>query len=325
MPRTPTEPHSGDRHVGADGQHRANAPTFSPIVAQTRTTHRSVGPTAYDCVRIVVVRGGSAILLGEFGIRHVKVGDVVLLAPSTLCGSEPEDWYTATTLYLDRDFLVDQVFWQYATAFVDRLDAQRFVESEFPEAAQVLTLGEARVGLLKPWLDELAALSAKGRRRSGSTGRRRCCSRSSMSSPRIWSSPTALLRVDDPPPVRPSARPPVPRHRQFVPVRDEARRAADMLRGPLDERWTLVQLAQLVHLSPSQLGRVFVEAFGTSPIAYLTMLRIEQMAHLLRTTSQPVTTITHQVGWHDPDFASRQFRRVVGIPPSRYRRRATYR
>lgn len=72
----------------------------------------------------------------------------------------------------------------------------------------------------------------------------------------------------------------------------------------------------------SQLGRVFAPAFGTSPIAYLTMLRIERMAHLLRTTDQPVAVIAHQVGWRDPDFASRQLRRSVGIPPSAYRRPA---
>ncbi|GAA5149641.1 hypothetical protein GCM10025768_13090 [Microbacterium pseudoresistens] len=108
-------------------------------------------------------------------------------------------------------------------------------------------------------------------------------------------------------------------------MRDEARRAAELLRDSLQERWTLDGLAQTVHLSPSQLGRVFVEAYGTSPIAYLAMLRIQQMAHLLHTTDQSVAVIAHQVGWRDPDFASRQFRRRVGTPPSEYRRRAARR
>ena len=33
----------------------------------------------------------------------------------------------------------------------------------------------------------------------------------------------------------------------------------------------------------------------------------------------PIAVIAREVGWSDPDFAARQFRRSVGIAPSRYR------
>lgn len=54
-------------------------------------------------------------------------------------------------------------------------------------------------------------------------------------------------------------------------------------------------------------------------MAYLTMLRTERMAELLRATDASVKAIAREVGWKDPDFASLQFRRSVGVPPSRYR------
>ncbi len=38
-----------------------------PVSARTGTVHRPVGPVAYDCVRVIVVRDGSAILFSEFG------------------------------------------------------------------------------------------------------------------------------------------------------------------------------------------------------------------------------------------------------------------
>lgn len=79
------------------------------------------------------------------------------------------------------------------------------------------------------------------------------------------------------------------------------------------------RLANEVHLSRSQVGRLFVEAFGKSPIAYLTMLRTERMAALLRTTDTPIAKIAQEVGWSDPDFAARQFRRSVGVTPRSYR------
>lgn len=132
---------------------------FTPILARTGSVHEPLRPVAYDCVRIGVVRAGSAILYSEFGEQPVKVGDVVALGAHTLCGIEPEGWITVTTIYLDRDYLVDQFFWQHAGSLRDRLDAQDFMDDVYAEPAQILHLGEDRAGLLMPWLDELVALS----------------------------------------------------------------------------------------------------------------------------------------------------------------------
>lgn len=83
---------------------------FVPIVAHTKTVHRALSPVSFDCVKFIVVRAGSAIHSSEFGERLVTTGDVIALDANTLCGSEPEDWITVTTLYLDTNYLVDQVF-----------------------------------------------------------------------------------------------------------------------------------------------------------------------------------------------------------------------
>ncbi|CEH08414.1 Protein of unknown function [Propionibacterium freudenreichii] len=78
---------------------------FSPVLARTRSIHAPISPIAYDCVKLIFVRSGSAVLLSEFGEQPVAVGDVVALGANTLCGSEPEGWVTVTTLYLDLDCL----------------------------------------------------------------------------------------------------------------------------------------------------------------------------------------------------------------------------
>lgn len=87
---------------------------YQPVLARTRTVHRPVGPVAYDCVKVIVVRSGSAILFSEFGQKPVNVGDVVILGANVLCGSEPEGHITVTTVYPDTDYVIDQVFWQHA-------------------------------------------------------------------------------------------------------------------------------------------------------------------------------------------------------------------
>ena len=103
----------------------------------------------------------------------------------------------------------------------------------------------------------------------------------------------------------------MPRVRRFVPLRAEARQARDLLQGALSESWTLVALAEQVHLSPKQLSRVFVDAFGKTPITYLTMLRVERMAYLLRNEAISVAAAGKAVGWSSRSRAAGRCHSVV--------------
>ncbi|GAA1553407.1 helix-turn-helix domain-containing protein [Brevibacterium picturae] len=288
---------------------------FHPVHARTRSVRSTLRPVAYDCVKLIFVRAGSAILLSEFGEQSVTVGDVVTLGANTLCGSEPDGFITATTLYLNRDYLVDQVFWQHAELLADRLHAQDFMDELYTEPAQILHLGEERAGMLMPWLDEMVSLSIDG-----------------ASPARFYRLQALLFAVFDvvtpyvrttparrSPTQRKATRPGLPLHRRFAPLRAEARAAVELLRDAPAERWSLHELAVAVHLSPSQLGRVFVDAYGITPMTYLTTLRAEQLARSLRETNMPIEQAMREVGWHSRGHAARMFRQCVGVSPTRYR------
>lgn len=294
---------------------RHEATEYCPIVARTRAIHVPIAPVAYDCVKLIFVRSGSAILLSEFGEKPVTVGDVIALGANTLCGSEPEGAISVTTVYLDRDYTVDQVFWQHAALLADRWDAQDFADELYSEPAQILHLGEDRAGMLMPWLDELVILSIDG-----------------PSPDRFYRLQALLFAVLDvitpyvaTTPVRETStqrratHPSMPRHRHFIPLRAEAREAAELLSQEPAERWSLQELAAAVHLSPSQLGRVFTDAYGKTPMTYLTTLRAEHLARLLRETDLPIEVAMREVGWHSRGHAARLFRQCVGVTPARYR------
>lgn len=305
--RTPIGPGS----LAGEATQRA----FSPVVARTESVHQRRDPIAYDCVKLIFVRAGSAWLFSEFGERPVRVGDAVLLAANTLCGAEPEQWVTVTTLYLDRDYVVDQVFWQHAAVLSDRLEAKDFLAARYAEAAQVLRLGEHRAGCLMPWLDELAQLSLNG-----------------PAPERFYRMQALLFAVLDvvspfvkttavrqSPTQRKAALPGAPALRRLAPLRAEARTAVELLRSAPAQRWTLAELAAAVHLSVAQLGRVFVDAYGQTPMTYLMTLRAEHLARLLRETDLPIETAMRKVGWHSRGHAARLFGQSVGVTPTRYR------
>ncbi|WP_350278183.1 AraC family transcriptional regulator [Kribbella sp. HUAS MG21] len=95
--------------------------------------------------------------------------------------------------------------------------------------------------------------------------------------------------------------------------------AMRLLEADLAQPWTLEQLGARVNLAPGYLVRLFGKSVGMSPIAYLNRIRAERAAGLLIETELPVATIGASVGWHDPSHATRRFRSVFGLSPSRYR------
>jgi AraC family L-rhamnose operon transcriptional activator RhaR len=89
------------------------------------------------------------------------------------------------------------------------------------------------------------------------------------------------------------------------------------------ERVDLDQLAGMAHMSKRNFMRSFHAATGTSPIAHLIQLRVNQAASLLRRTQLSVTEIAFQVGFGDSNYFARQFRALLGVTPSQYRQQHT--
>lgn len=84
------------------------------------------------------------------------------------------------------------------------------------------------------------------------------------------------------------------------------------------EKIALATLARLCHLSPSQFSRVFRREHGITFSAYLMRLRIDKARELLACPPVLVTQVGFAVGFNDLSYFSRMFRRLVGVPPTRY-------
>jgi transcriptional regulator GlxA family with amidase domain len=67
--------------------------------------------------------------------------------------------------------------------------------------------------------------------------------------------------------------------------------------------------------------RRFTEATGFSPIDYVQRLRVEDAKRRLERTEAPVDEISWKVGYEDPAFFRRLFKRTTGLSPGLYRRR----
>ena len=77
-------------------------------------------------------------------------------------------------------------------------------------------------------------------------------------------------------------------------------------------------IAKAVGVSRSHLYRVFMANVGQSPIDYLTDYRISEACYLLKNSHLSIAEIAVSVGFFDQFYFSRVFKKVKGVPPSRY-------
>jgi transcriptional regulator GlxA family with amidase domain len=81
------------------------------------------------------------------------------------------------------------------------------------------------------------------------------------------------------------------------------------------------QMGERSGLNPRTFARRFIAASGYPPMEYVHSLRIEEAKQILETESLSVDEVSHQVGYEDPAYFRRLFKRKVGLTPARYRRK----
>lgn len=83
----------------------------------------------------------------------------------------------------------------------------------------------------------------------------------------------------------------------------------------------VTQMVALAGLPERTFKRRFAQATGMSPLEYVHMLRLEEAKQMLESGDAPIEHIAAEVGYQDPSFFSRLFRRKVALTPAQYRRR----
>ncbi|MGH7809578.1 MAG: GlxA family transcriptional regulator [Candidatus Binatia bacterium] len=81
------------------------------------------------------------------------------------------------------------------------------------------------------------------------------------------------------------------------------------------------QAARQSGISERSFKRRFKKATGHTPIDYVQRLRVDEAKRRLERTDAAVDEIGWQVGYEDPTFFRRLFKRVTGVTASAYRRR----
>ncbi len=79
------------------------------------------------------------------------------------------------------------------------------------------------------------------------------------------------------------------------------------------------ELAKLCNLSLSSFKREFKKVFNDTPNNYMTDLKLKRAKELLSVTEMPISEIAFGVGFNDPLYFTRAFKKKIGSSPSQYR------
>jgi AraC family transcriptional regulator len=90
----------------------------------------------------------------------------------------------------------------------------------------------------------------------------------------------------------------------------------------LGEPLRIERLASSVHMSPFHFARLFKEATGRPPHAYLTARRVERAKELLSEDSLPLVHVACSVGFQTQGHFTEVFRRYAGLTPRHFRLQA---
>jgi len=84
---------------------------------------------------------------------------------------------------------------------------------------------------------------------------------------------------------------------------------------------SLDELSRELDISPYYFSKLFKEETGSNFVEYLTGLRMDQAKVMLKDESLSMKEICAVIGYSDPNYFSRIFKKNVGLTPTEYRER----
>jgi len=94
----------------------------------------------------------------------------------------------------------------------------------------------------------------------------------------------------------------------------------DWIKNNISQDISLVQMGNVVGLSPQHLSRCFKQAMGESPYQYLLEIRMNEAKRLLRGGDHSMTEVAFATGYSSPSHFSTAFRKATGMAPTQFQK-----
>lgn len=94
--------------------------------------------------------------------------------------------------------------------------------------------------------------------------------------------------------------------------------ALGYIENHFEEEISLKDVADYVGVTPQHFSKIFKEEIGENYVDWLTNLRMDKAKKYLNTGDKNIKEICYMVGYKDPNYFSRIFKKIVGMSPTEY-------
>lgn len=96
----------------------------------------------------------------------------------------------------------------------------------------------------------------------------------------------------------------------------------------IEERYrediSLDEVAKYVNLTPSYVSKLFKKKLGVNFNTYLTTRKINEAKRMLKEENVNINEIAFIVGYNEPNYFCKVFKKIEGITPTKFRQNITY-
>ncbi len=100
---------------------------------------------------------------------------------------------------------------------------------------------------------------------------------------------------------------------------DLIRQAQEYIDSHFHKDMSLDDISRELNISPYYFSKLFKEETGENFVEYVTGRRMERAKHLLKSPDKSIKEICAEVGYSDPNYFSRIFKKYQGVSPTEYK------
>lgn len=98
-----------------------------------------------------------------------------------------------------------------------------------------------------------------------------------------------------------------------------SRRVQEIVNSDLAKATSVKVIADRVYLHPVYLSKIYKAETGESLGDYIIRMRLERASYMLKHTNKKIYEITSELGYQNPQYFSKVFRKHFGLTPNEYR------
>jgi transcriptional regulator GlxA family with amidase domain len=95
--------------------------------------------------------------------------------------------------------------------------------------------------------------------------------------------------------------------------------AVDYMQKHINSNISLDDLCKHCNYSTSRFSSLFKQKTGYAPIDYFIQMKMQKASQQLDFSNRSIKDIAFSMGFDDPYYFSKRFRKVIGVSPQKYR------